>query len=106
MVNLSIDMHNAYIISGFFWTFQKNLNKKNSSKISEKLKQIIQKLNILPTRFNFFLQEAQYLIDFALKLVLTRALTVPKNCDTYDRTALQTLIKTGRRTVRQERLQP
>ena len=46
---------------------KKNSRQKNSSKISEKLQQIIQWLNILPTRINFFHQKRQYSIDFCTK---------------------------------------
>ena len=47
-------------MTGFFWTFRKKLKakktqaEKNSSKFSKKLKQISRKLNISPTRINFF----------------------------------------------------
>ena len=56
-------------IQAFFGHSEKTQAEK-TSKISEKLKQIIQKLNILPTRINFFLHpKAHNFIDLALKFI-------------------------------------
>ena len=51
-------------MTGFFWTFRKKLKakktqaEKNSNKFSKKLKQISRKLNISPTRINFFFSKS------------------------------------------------
>ena len=61
-----------YVYQAFFWTFRKKLKaKKNSSR--KKLKQIIRKLNILPTGMDFFLlPKALNSIDLALKFIQTK----------------------------------
>ena len=48
---------------------KKTQAEKNSSKISKKLQQIIQNLNILPTGIKVFLQKAHDEIDFSLRIL-------------------------------------
>ena len=83
----SIDFDNAeheffleFLIPGFFLDISKKTQgQKNSRNFSKKLKQIIWKLNILPTKINFFFfQKLINLFDLALKFVQTVAFLLNK----------------------------
>ena len=59
-------------VQAFFGHFEKNSRpKRTQASFPEKLKQTIQKLNVSPTRTNFFSNKVHNVIDFALKLVQT-----------------------------------